>query len=90
MNADSIRSASSLGRPFGTSAEATIRDQNVARYSRLQRLFMEQMEQLQRLRGKSGQQRVVVEHVTVNAGGQAIVGVVERGKGERANKKPKE
>ena len=34
-----------------------------------------QIEALQRYRGK-GQQKVTVEHVHVNAGGQAIVGVV--------------
>jgi hypothetical protein len=50
------------------------RDQNVSRSTRLMRLFMEQLEQLQRLRGTTRQQRVVVEHV--NAGGQAIVDVV--------------
>lgn len=52
------------------------RDQNVSRSTRLMRLFMEQLEQLQRLRGNTRQQRVTVEHVHVNAGGQAIVGVV--------------
>jgi hypothetical protein len=40
------------------------------------RLFSEQIELLERLRGKSSQQRVTVEHVHVNAGGQAIVSVV--------------
>ena len=53
------------------------RDQNVSRSTRLMRLFMEQLEQLQRLRGNTRQQHVTVEHVHVNAGGQAIVGVVE-------------
>jgi hypothetical protein len=53
------------------------RAQNVARSTRLMRLFMEQLEQLQRLRGNTRQQRVTVEHVHVNTGGQAIVGVVE-------------
>ena len=37
-----------------------------------------QMEALKRYR-TGGQQRVIVEHVTVNAGGQAIVGSVTRG-----------
>jgi len=32
-----------------------------------------------KLKGKGGQQHVVVEHVTVAAGGQAIVGNVTRG-----------
>jgi hypothetical protein len=55
-------------------------DRNVARASRLMRLFIEQVEAMAKLKGTSGQQRVVVEHVTVTAGGQAIVGtVVPRG-----------
>lgn len=51
-------------------------DANVLRATRLMRVFVEQIDALQRLRGKSGQQRVVVEHVNVQAGGQAIVGAV--------------
>ena len=42
---------------------------------KLLRTFTLQIEALQRYRGK-GQQKVTVEHVHVNAGGQAIVGVV--------------
>jgi hypothetical protein len=38
-----------------------------------------QVEALQRYRGK-GQQKVTVEHVHVNAGGQAIVGAVNSGR----------
>jgi hypothetical protein len=48
---------------------------------KLLRTFTLQVEALQRYRGK-GQQKVTVEHVHVNAGGQAIVGVV---KAPRAN-----
>ena len=43
---------------------------------RLLRLFVEQADALQRLRGKAGQQKVTVEHVHVHEGGQAIVGAV--------------
>ena len=43
------------------------------------RLFTEQVEAMSKLKGKGGQQRVVVEHVTVAAGGQAIVGAVMPG-----------
>ena len=43
---------------------------------KLLRTFTMQLEALQRYRGK-GQQRVVVEHVHVNAGGQAIVGAIQ-------------
>jgi hypothetical protein len=42
---------------------------------KLLRTFTMQVEALHRYRGK-GQQKVTVEHVHVNAGGQAIVGVV--------------
>ena len=49
---------------------------NVELATKLTRTFTAQMEALNRHRGK-GQQKVTVEHVTVNAGGQAIVGSVE-------------
>ena len=42
------------------------------------RIFVEQADALQRLRGKAGQQTVTVEHVHVHEGGQAIVGTVAR------------
>lgn len=48
--------------------------------NRLARTFATQMEALKRYRSK-GEQRVVVEHVTVNEGGQAIVGDVNVGGG---------
>jgi hypothetical protein len=54
-------------------------DANVLRATRLMRLFNEQVETMAKLKGKAGQQRVVVEHVTVAAGGQAIVGTVVPG-----------
>ena len=43
------------------------------------------LEALNRHRGK-GQQKVTVEHVTVNAGGQAIVGAVATSGGGVVNK----
>ncbi len=49
---------------------------------RLMRLFTDQAQVMQRLKGHAGQQRVVVEHVSVAAGGQAIVGAVTAGAGE--------
>ena len=52
------------------------RDLNLLRATRLTRLFLEQMEAMQKLKGKHGQQKVTVEHVHVHQGGQAIVGVV--------------
>ena len=48
----------------------------VLQATRLMRLLNEQVETMAKLKGKGGQQRVVVEHVTVGAGGQAIVGTV--------------
>jgi len=51
-------------------------ERNVLRATRLMRLFGDQLEAMQRFRGKAGQQRVTVEHVHVNAGGQAVVGSV--------------
>ena len=50
---------------------------NVA--SKLARTYTMQMEALQRYRGK-GQQKMVIEHVNVNSGGQAIIGNVEGSK----------
>ena len=52
--------------------------------NKLARTFALQVEALKRYR-TGGQQRVVVEHVTVNAGGQAIVGSVTRGGGGKEN-----
>jgi hypothetical protein len=46
--------------------------------NKLARTFATQVEALKRYRN-GGQQKVVVEHVTVNAGGQAIVGTVSTG-----------
>ncbi len=48
--------------------------------NRLARTFATQLEALKRYRSK-GEQRVYVERVNVNEGGQAIVGSVERGEG---------
>lgn len=48
--------------------------------NKLARTFTTQMDALKRYR-TGGQQKVTVEHVTVNAGGQAIVGAVTRGGG---------
>lgn len=51
--------------------------------NKLARTYAMQLEALKRYR-TGGEQRVTVEHVTVNAGGQAIVGnVARRGEGKR-------
>lgn len=56
-------------------------DANVMRTTKLMRLFNECTDTMQRLKGKSGQQRVTVEHVHVHEGGQAIVGEVNSNRG---------
>jgi hypothetical protein len=48
--------------------------------AKLLRTFTAQVEALQRYRGK-GQQKVMVEHVHVHAGGQALVGAITPGGG---------
>lgn len=48
-------------------------------FNKLARTFCVQLEALKRYRG--GEQKITVQHVTVNDGGQAIVGTVERGQG---------
>ena len=65
----------------------TIQQQDSAEraFNKLVRTFTTQIEALKRYR-TGGQQRVVVEHVTVNEGGQAIVGSVSHG-GVGAQKK---
>lgn len=50
--------------------------------NKLARTFTTQMDALKRYR-TGGQQKVTVEHVTVNSGGQAIVGAVQSGGGGR-------
>ena len=52
---------------------------------RLMNIFLKQMEALEKYRGKTSQQKVIVEHVHINEGGQAIVGHIEsksRGEGD--------
>jgi hypothetical protein len=57
-------------------------DANTNMATKLLRTYTAQMEALCRYRNR-GQQRVVVEHVSVNAGGQAVVGIVEAQSGGR-------
>ena len=59
------------------------RQENLAQASKISRTFATLLEALNRHRGK-GQQKVVVEHIHVHPGGQAVVGVVETpGGGDR-------
>ncbi|HMF61858.1 MAG TPA: hypothetical protein VK595_15870 [Vicinamibacterales bacterium] len=73
-----VHNAATLFLIRATLPEQTIEgaERNVLRAVRLMRLFNEQLETLQKVQGKTGQQRVIVEHVTVHEGGQAIVGAV--------------
>jgi hypothetical protein len=58
----------------------------VHRAVRLMRLFNDQLEAYAKLKGKTSEQKVTVEHVHVYEGGQAIVGSVDapqrRGNGD--------
>jgi hypothetical protein len=63
--------------------KATAESVNFAinRAVKLSKTFTAQIEALNKYRGKN-EQKMIVEHVTVNKGGQAIVGNVEQGGGE--------
>jgi hypothetical protein len=65
-----LRRATADGQTFEGS------DANVLRATRLMRLFIEQLAAMTKLKGKAGQQRVVVEHVHVHSGGRAVVGAI--------------
>jgi hypothetical protein len=68
-------------RPEATSLEQ--RDADTERACKFLTLFIQQLDAMQRLKGKTGRQKVIVEHVHVYKGGQAIVGAVTpRGHGE--------
>ena len=51
-------------------------DADVLRATWLMRVFIEQLVAMANLKGKAGQQKVVVEHVHVHSGGLAVVGTV--------------
>lgn len=59
-----------------TETSSQQRDDNTERACKLLALFVQQVDAMQRLKGKAGRQKVTVEHVNVHAGGQAIVGTV--------------
>ena len=52
------------------------RDAHLARSTKLMGLFLQQLEALQKLKGKATQQKVTVEHLHIHEGGKAIVGAV--------------
>jgi hypothetical protein len=59
------------------------RQENLNQANKLSRSYAVLLDALNRHRGK-GQQKVTVEHVNVHAGGQAVVGTVATGGGDRA------
>jgi hypothetical protein len=55
------------------------RTANVNRAARLMQIYLLQIEAFEKLRGNSVQQKMVVEHVHIHEGGQAIVGALTSG-----------
>jgi hypothetical protein len=55
-------------------------DRNINRVTKLMRTFTAQVEALQKYRSK-GQQKITVQHVQVNQGGQAVIGDIHPGGG---------
>ena len=79
-------STMTFARRLAHAATIPQQDSTERAFNKLARTFTTQIEALKRYR-TGGQQKVTVEHVTVNEGGQAIVGnVTHRGRG--ASKKP--
>jgi hypothetical protein len=74
----SLAMATAAGLAGALSTE--VRDQKVNQITKLNRTFTGQIETLKRYRSK-GEQKVVVKHVHVHEGGQAIVGNVTQGVG---------
>jgi hypothetical protein len=50
-------------------------------YTKTSRLEIDQINTLERMKGK-GQQKIIVEKVNIEAGGRAAIGVYEEGGGE--------
>lgn len=69
-----------LCRAMRPRQNSLVSDQNFKHAEKLLALFTRQMVTLDKHRGK-GQQNITVKHVQVEAGGQAIVGTVETGRG---------
>ena len=77
---DCLRRATFGGQTFAG------RDLNLKHSAKLLSIYSRQIEVLNKHRGK-GQQKVTVEHVHVEAGGQAMVGHIEAGKTGKARRK---
>jgi len=64
-------------------------DDYTNRAYKLMNIFLKQIETLEKYRGKASQQKVIVEHVHIHEGGQAVVGHIEskpRGEGNDQEK----
>lgn len=70
---------SCAGRSMAKDQRSDLIDRNINRVTKLMRTFTAQMEALQRYRSK-GQQKITVQHVQVNQGGQAVIGDITQGK----------
>lgn len=75
-----FQSMNYLGSSSGKDLSSQVRDMHINRSTKLSRLYNETLEALMRYRRK-GMQQVVVQHVNVENGGQAIVGNVQTGGG---------
>jgi hypothetical protein len=70
--------AMDFARRLGNTEDLVVQEHHERTFNKLTRTFAAQVEALKRYRS-SGEQRVTVEHVTVNDGGKAIVGAVTHG-----------
>jgi hypothetical protein len=72
---------------LGNTEDLVVQEHHERNFNKLTRTFAAQVEALKRYRS-SGEQKVRVEHVTVNEGGKAIVGnVTHRGAGSSEKSK---
>jgi DNA-binding GntR family transcriptional regulator len=71
-----------LNRSTSQDQSTEAADANVLRATRLMRVFTQQTEAMQKLKGKAGQPRLSVEQVNVHQGGQAIVGSISTSRQE--------
>lgn len=67
-------------RASGQNLSLDVSNSLISRTSKLMNIFTRQVETLQKYRSK-GQQKIVVQHVQVSEGGQAIIGDVHQGGG---------
>jgi hypothetical protein len=76
-----------FGRRFDQPEYPTLQDGAAGALAKLMRTFAAQLEAFKRYRG-GGEQKITVQHVSVNDGGQAIVGNITHSAPETALAKP--